>query len=78
MLVIVGYLVVIIDRFWWFLLSGGNHMALFQPLELLIIGGAGVGAFVVGSNIKLPEVDGKALGLKSLSVSATTKRCKGI
>ena len=36
-------------------------MALFQPLELLIIGGAGVGAFIVGNNIKSLKSTGKAL-----------------
>ncbi|MGC4125070.1 flagellar motor stator protein MotA [Enterobacter sp.] len=61
MLVIVGYLVVILTVFGGFLLSGGNLMALFQPLELLIIGGAGVGAFIVGNNIKSLKSTGKAL-----------------
>ena len=36
-------------------------MALFQPLELLIIGGAGVGAFIVGNNVKSLKSTGKAL-----------------
>lgn len=61
MLVIVGYLVVISTVFGGFLLSGGNLMALFQPLELLIIGGAGVGAFIVGNNVKSLKATGKAL-----------------
>ncbi|HDV8296823.1 TPA: flagellar motor stator protein MotA, partial [Enterobacter hormaechei] len=52
MLVIFGYLVVIATVFGGFVLSGGNLLALFQPLELLIIGGAGVGAFIVGNNMK--------------------------
>lgn len=61
MLVIVGYLVVIFTVFGGFILSGGNLMALFQPLELLIIGGAGVGAFIVGNNVKSLKATGKAL-----------------
>lgn len=36
-------------------------MSLFQPLELLIIGGAGVGAFIVGNNVKSLKATGKAL-----------------
>ena len=33
-------------------LAGGHVAALFQPLELLMIGGAAVGAFVVGNDTK--------------------------
>ena len=33
-------------------LSGGHLGAMYQPLELLIIGGAAVGAFVVGNSAK--------------------------
>jgi chemotaxis protein MotA len=51
-LVILGYLVVVFTVFGGFALSGGNLAALFQPVELLIIGGAGVGAFIVGNNGK--------------------------
>jgi len=35
-----------------FALAGGSLGALFQPTELLIIGGAGVGALIVGNNGK--------------------------
>ena len=52
MLVIVGYLVVILTVFGGYVLSGGNLGALYQPLEVLIIGGAAVGAFIVGNNGK--------------------------
>lgn len=61
MLVIFGYLVVIATVFGGFVLSGGNLLALFQPLELLIIGGAGVGAFIVGNNMKSLKATGKAI-----------------
>lgn len=50
MLVIIGYLVVFSTVFGGFALSGGQLGALFQPTELLIIGGAGVGAFIVANN----------------------------
>lgn len=55
MLVILGYVIVLASVFGGFVLSGGHLAALFQPLELLMIGGAGLGAFVV-SNL------GKTLG----------------
>lgn len=53
MLVIVGYLVVIFSVFGGFALSGGHLYGMFQPLELLIIGGAAVGSFLVGNSIKI-------------------------
>ena len=62
MLVIIGYLVVIVTVFGGFMISGGNLASLFQPVELLIIGGAGVGAFIVGNNAKSLKATGKALG----------------
>ncbi|MFG6653247.1 flagellar motor stator protein MotA [Scandinavium sp. M-37] len=61
MLVIFGYLVVIVTVFGGFVLAGGQMAALFQPVELLIIGGAGVGAFIVGNNVKSLKATGRAL-----------------
>ncbi|KTS01372.1 flagellar motor stator protein MotA [Pantoea dispersa] len=52
MLVLLGYLVVLLTVFGGFALTGGQLGALYQPTELLIIGGAGVGAFIVGNNGK--------------------------
>lgn len=49
MLVIIGYLVVAGSVFGGFALAGGHMGALFQPVELLMIGGAAVGAFLVGN-----------------------------
>jgi chemotaxis protein MotA len=51
-LVLVGYVIVMGSVFGGFVLSGGHLAALFQPLELLMIGGAAVGAFFVGNNGK--------------------------
>jgi chemotaxis protein MotA len=51
-LVIIGYVVVILTVFGGFVITGGQLGALYQPAELLIIGGAGVGAFIVGNNGK--------------------------
>ncbi len=61
MLVLIGYLVVILSVFGGFALSGGQLAALFQPTELLIIGGAGVGAFMVGNNAKALKAVVKAI-----------------
>ncbi|MDP1635551.1 MAG: flagellar motor stator protein MotA [Gallionellaceae bacterium] len=52
MLVIVGYIVVAASVFGGFALAGGHLAALFQPLELLMIGGGAGGAFLVGNNGK--------------------------
>jgi chemotaxis protein MotA len=60
-LVIFGYLIVISTVFGGFMLAGGQMAALFQPIELLIIGGAGIGAFLVGNNLKALKATGKAL-----------------
>jgi len=52
MLIIVGYILVCASVFGGFALAGGHLAALFQPVELLMIGGAAAGAFVVGNSIK--------------------------
>lgn len=61
MLVIVGYLIVMFSVFGGFALAGGHLAALFQPIELLMIGGAAVGAFVVGNTVKAIKATLKAL-----------------
>ncbi|MBP0599636.1 flagellar motor stator protein MotA [Herbaspirillum sp. LeCh32-8] len=52
MLVIIGYVIVCASVFGGFAMAGGHLGALFQPLELLMIGGAAAGAFLVGNNGK--------------------------
>lgn len=52
MLVIVGYVVVLASVFGGFAMAGGHLGALFQPIELLMIGGGAGGAFFVGNNSK--------------------------
>ena len=52
MLVIVGYMVVLGSVFGGYALMGGHFGVLFQPLEVLIIGGAAVGAFIAGNDGK--------------------------
>jgi chemotaxis protein MotA len=60
-LVIVGYLIVMGSVFGGFALSGGHLGALFQPLELLMIGGAATGAFFVGNTGKAIKATIKTL-----------------
>jgi chemotaxis protein MotA len=52
MLVIVGYVVVLGSVFGGFAMAGGHLGALWQPLELLMIGGGALGAFFVGNSMK--------------------------
>ena len=61
MLVIIGYIVVIGSVFGGFALSGGHLASLWQPIELLMIGGAALGAFFVGNNNKAIKATMKAL-----------------
>lgn len=63
MLVVLGYVVICAAVIGGFALSGGQLGALFQPLELLIIGGAGVGAFFVGNTMKAIKATFKAFPL---------------
>ena len=61
MLVIVGYIVVLLSVFGGFALAGGHLAALFQPVELLMIGGGAIGAFLVGNTSKAVKATLKAL-----------------
>jgi len=61
LLVIIGYIVVMASVFGGFAMAGGHLGALFQPIELLMIGGAAGGAFLVGNNNKAIKATMKAL-----------------
>jgi chemotaxis protein MotA len=61
LLVIIGYVVVLASVFGGFALAGGHIASLFQPVELLMIGGAAAGAFFVGNNGKAIKATLKAL-----------------
>ena len=52
MLILLGYAVVTIAVLGGYVIVGGHLGALYQPAELLIIAGAGIGAFIVGNNGK--------------------------
>nr|WP_290443872.1 flagellar motor stator protein MotA [Halomonas sp. Mc5H-6] len=51
-MILLGYIVVLLSVFGGYVLAGGSMGPLFQPLELLMIGGAGVGAFLAANNGK--------------------------
>lgn len=61
MLVVVGYIIILGSVFGGFVLAGGHIAAMAQPLELLMIGGAAIGAFVVGNSKKVIVATLKAL-----------------
>jgi len=61
MFVIIGWVLVGASVFGGFALAGGHLAALFQPLELLMIGGAAAGAFIVGNTSKLMKATLKTL-----------------
>ncbi|SDN37590.1 flagellar motor stator protein MotA [Vreelandella arcis] len=52
MLILLGYIVLLLSVFGGYVLAGGSMGPLYQPLELLMIGGAGVGAFLASNNGK--------------------------
>jgi chemotaxis protein MotA len=61
MFVIIGYITVLFAVFGGFAMAGGHLGALFQPVELLMIGGAAAGAFFVGNTNKVVGATMKAL-----------------
>lgn len=63
MLVIIGYVVVLACVFGGYALAGGHLGGLFQPIELLMIGGGALGAFFVGNTMKNAKATLKGLPL---------------
>jgi chemotaxis protein MotA len=61
MIVFLGYIVVLGAVFGGFVIAGGSLGALMQPVELLMIGGAAVGAFLVGNDTKVIGATLKAI-----------------
>ncbi len=61
MLVILGYIVVCACVFGGFAYSGGHLASLWQPVELVMIGGAALGAFFVGNTMKSVKATMQAL-----------------
>jgi chemotaxis protein MotA len=61
LLVIIGYVIVLLSVFGGFAMAGGHLGSLLQPIELLMIGGAAGGAFLVGNTMKAIRATLKAL-----------------
>jgi len=61
MFVIIGFVIVCVSVFGGFALAGGHMGSLFQPVELLMIGGGALGAFFVGNTSKAVKATVKAL-----------------
>lgn len=61
MLIFIGYAVILLSVFGGFALAGGHLAAIFQPVELLIIGGAAIGSLIVGNNIAVLKSIAKTL-----------------
>ncbi len=61
MFVIVGYIIVLAAVFGGFVMAGGHVASLFQPVELIMIGGAALGAFFVANSPKTVKATLKAL-----------------
>ncbi|MGI2032590.1 flagellar motor stator protein MotA [Rhizobium panacihumi] len=62
MTIIIGFVISVGCIIGGFMAMGGHVDALFQPFELVIIGGAGLGAFVMGNPLKVVKDSGKAIG----------------
>jgi chemotaxis protein MotA len=63
MFVIIGYVIVMGSVFGGFAMAGGHLGALWQPLELLMIGGGALGAFFVGNTMKAVKATFKDIPL---------------
>jgi chemotaxis protein MotA len=61
MLVFLGYAIVVGSIFGGYAAAGGHLGAMYQPLELVMIGGAAVGAFIVGNPAKTLKATARVL-----------------
>ena len=68
MLKIAGFLVVIGSVLGGFLASGGHIGALWHPFEILIIGGAAFGAFMVANSALCPPATWRRMSWKPCSM----------
>ncbi len=59
---IVGFIITLGCVLGGFMAMGGHLDVLFQPFELVIIGGAGVGGFIMANPMKVIKDTGKAMG----------------
>lgn len=69
MYIVVGLIVVMASVFGSYVLGGGSLGPLYQPTELLAIGGAALGAFIAANNKKAMIATAKAI--KNLKLTTT-------
>ena len=62
MTIIIGFVITLGCILGGFMAMGGHVDALIQPFELLIIGGAGLGGFIMANPMKTVKDAGKAMG----------------
>ncbi|KPF42063.1 flagellar motor stator protein MotA [Rhizobium sp. G187] len=60
--IIIGFVITVGCVIGGYMAMGGHVDVLFQPFELVIIGGAGVGGFIMANPMKVVKDTGKALG----------------
>jgi len=60
--IIIGFVITVGCVLGGFMAMGGHLDVLIQPFELVIIGGAGVGGFIMANPMKVVKDTGKALG----------------
>jgi chemotaxis protein MotA len=71
--IIIGFVITIGCVLGGFMAMGGHLDVLIQPFELVIIGGAGVGGFIMANSMKVIKDTGKALG-EAFKHSVPTER----
>ncbi|WP_137132544.1 flagellar motor stator protein MotA [Rhizobium sp. FY34] len=62
MTIIIGFVITLGCVLGGYMAMGGHLDVLFQPFELVIIGGAGIGGFIMANPMKTVKDAGKALG----------------
>ncbi|MFY8101841.1 MAG: flagellar motor stator protein MotA [Allorhizobium sp.] len=60
--IIVGFIITLGCVLGGYMAMGGHLDVLFQPFELVIIGGAGIGGFIMANPMKVIKDTGKAMG----------------
>ncbi|EUC00312.1 flagellar motor stator protein MotA [Rhizobium sp. CF080] len=60
--IIIGFVITVGCILGGFMAMGGHIDVLIQPFELMIIGGAGLGGFIMANPMKVVKDSGKALG----------------
>jgi chemotaxis protein MotA len=62
MIIVIGFVIIVGSVIGGFMAEHGPVERLFQPYELLVIGGAGLGTFIMANSMKVVKDSGKAIG----------------